>query len=456
MRWLRSVIALGIALALGLAARQFAAPPVATTSARRPFVPTSVVDPERVIDVILERDGVRYRFVRRGESWWQTEPIEFPVDSWSIRQFVIRLLKTESVRSVPADPESLSRAGLSPAVASIELTILNDDGVSRTVGVELGKRSLAGRAYARMSDANATFDVVDATLHEFVLERDPKEFRRRDIFVDLSEVDRVAFNSGGKLTVLERTGRDYRLSAPVRARADRAQAEELLDALRRARSGGFIVDRPAELAVYGLAPAAATITVDGAGNTQTLLIGDAVSIGAQDRFGMMEGSQTIVRLPAAEIAGIVPRVERLLDAVATGVRPRDVGGLEIVSGANRVVLHREVEGWTARLFDVSRIDGADAASKEPRVVDTDAVDRLLSALCEARAGSVEIADFPADREVARITLLGFAGEPIDTVRVARRASDDKLILENGDGVLRIHGAIDLPLEPAALGLMRTR
>jgi hypothetical protein len=48
-----------------------------------------------------------------------------------------------------------------------------------------------------------------------------------------------------------------------------------------------------------------------------------------------------------------------------------------------------------------------------------------------------------------VVLKGFANEPLDTVRIAQR-TDGKTILENGDGVLRVFGAIDLPITPAEL------
>ena len=84
-------------------------------------------------------------------------------------------------------------------------------------------------------------------------------------------------------------------------------------------------------------------------------------------------------------------------------------------------------------------------------IDLDAADRLLKALTETRAASVELSAFPASDSVATVTFLGFASEPLDTVRIARRGADSKTLLENGDGVLRVHGSIDLPLTAEELG-----
>jgi len=89
-------------------------------------------------------------------------------------------------------------------------------------------------------------------------------------------------------------------------------------------------------------------------------------------------------------------------------------------------------------------------------VERERVEGLLKALSETRAQAIELAAFPATESIAMVTLLGFAGEPLDTVRIARRESDSKWILENGDGVLRLHGAIELPLAADELGFMPKR
>ncbi len=459
MKWWRVVIAFAIAGALGLVAVRFSDAPKAAASTRAPLVARDAIDPERLASIELDRDGVHYSFERRGTSWWQTKPVLAAVDGWSMRQLATRLLKVESVRVVDAaaqpggEAKSLSDAGLVPPTARIVLKEEASAGASpRELTIDLGRRTLAGRAYARVSGSGPTgsYHVIDSALHEFAVERDPKEYRRREVFVDLGEVvDRIALSSGSNELVVARQGRGpFRLESPVKSRADRAQCEELVDALRRAKSSGFVADNPVELSAYGLSPAMARLEVEAGGKKQTLLIGDAVSIGAQDRFGMIEGTSTVVRLPAAVLAPIIPRVERLIDAVASGVRARDIGGIEIAAGTKRISLRREVDRWTA-----TRSEQGGTAEAVAGSVETKAVDGLLTALLETRAGSVDIAPFPADQSIATVTLLGFANEPIDTVRIARRASDSKLLLENGDGVLRVHGAIELPITAEELGFL---
>ncbi|MEY4117782.1 MAG: hypothetical protein RLZZ116_1110 [Planctomycetota bacterium] len=459
MSRLRVPIAFAIAAVLGVASMRIAQrQDVSTATATAPLVPADAVDAERIDEIVLERDGVLHRFVRNGQGWQQLEPVAHAIDGWSMRQLIGKALKAESVRSIDlsglaadARSKSLAEAGLTPPAGRIELIESADaSGQRRKIVLELGRRSLAGRAYARAGAADASYAVIDGALHEFALGRDPREFRRRELFVDLGDVDRLAFRAGESELVLAKAGRDYRIDSPVRARADRVQVGELIDAVRRAKSAGFVSDRPVELSAYGLGPAMASLEIASAGLTRTLLIGDAVSLGAQDRFGLIDGTSTVVRIPAEVLATIVPRLDRIVDAVATGVRARDVGGIEIASGMRRISLRREADGWTAT---VGEQGGGESQSGK---VERERVEGLLKALSETRAQAIELAAFPATESIAMVTLLGFAGEPLDTVRIARRESDSKWILENGDGVLRLHGAIELPLAADELGFTPKR
>lgn len=457
MRLLRTPLVVVVALGAAIAAHRLGSDEEVATNARQPLVAREAFDPEQLAEVTIVRDGLRYRFVRRGSSWWQASPVEHAVDGWSVRQFAARVMKAESVRSVDfaqGDSTALPAAGLSPPQGRIELVEDAPEGAPpRRVVVELGRRSLAGRAYARVAEpatARPRYEVIDGTLHEFALERDPREFRRRDLFIDVGEIDRVELTAGESTTAIARSGRSYRIDGPIRTRADRQQCEELFDAIRRARSDGFIVDNPVELAVYGLEPPAASLVVRSGTREIRLRIGDPVSIGAQDRFGLLDGTSTVVRIPAAVLAGVAPRADRLIDTLATGVRAADIGAIEVVQGASRLVLRRETDRWTA----TASASEADAAESKGSV-DSGSVIRLLAALTETRAGSVQIAPFPADRAVATITLRGFAGEALDTVRVASGVNGG-FALENGDSVLRIHGAIDLPLSRTELGFAAER
>lgn len=472
MRALRIPLTLALAAIVGFAAQR-----LATVEAERPpergsLLAPDAVDPERVTRIELTRGAETFRFEQRADGWWQTAPIAHAVDGWSMRQLVQRALKAESLRHSIANaadgPGSLAAVGLAPAAGRLRIVegaSPDAAGAPRAIEIEFGRRSLAGRAFARVvegerggagadvdadaesgADDRARYDVIDGALHEFALDRDVREFRRRELFPGVEEIDRIELSAGSSTTVIVRSGRNYLVESPIKTRADREACLELVDAIKRARSAGFVTDAPSDLSVYGLAPAAASLRISGPGGTRSLLIGAAVAIGSQDRFALVDGTVSVVRVPAAVIAGIAPRASRLIDATAADARPADVGAIEIRAGASILSISRELEGWRGN-------ERSGSGDVRAGAVDAAAAERLLLALCSTRATEIEIGAYPVDRELAVVTLRGFAGEVIETVRVARDASGTGFVLENGDRVLRRHGAIDLPWTAADLGFV---
>ena len=90
-----------------------------------------------------------------------------------------------------------------------------------------------------------------------------------------------------------------------------------------------------------------------------------------------------------------------------------------------------------------------------REVPTQLVEELLNALTTLRATELEVRDvYPVELERARVTLLGFDGSPIDTVRLLREEVDSgRWGMENGDRVIRIHPEfVELHLLPGEYGL----
>lgn len=455
--WIRTPILLMLAGACALVASRLAPTEASRGTARRPLVPAGRLDPERVDRIVVERGDERFEFVRDGDRWRQRLPIEHALDSWSIRQLIAKVRAAEVVRELetrgspsPSGAGASDEGVLGPTLGRIEFSEpTGASAADRAVTVvELGRRSLGGRAFARLGGDAPRVAVVDGSLHDLVLDRDMREFRRRDLFADIGEIENVTFQpAGGGEVVLSRRGRGFEIESPVRTRADRSQGEDYIAALRRARSEGFVVDRPREPAVYGLAPPAARLVVAGDSETTTLLVGEPVALGAQDRFAMIEGSDTVFRLPAATLGSVIPRTERLIDATAAAVRPSDVARIEIDLADRSLRLDRGVDGWRAERLERGR--ASDAIRRG--TVEAEAVDRLLATLTDARAGRLALQPVDAARVDATVTLRGFAGEPLATIR--RAPADDGVgtVLDAGDGVQRIHGAIDLPIAETELG-----
>lgn len=387
------------------------------------------------VDVIrLERGaGRRYLFRKVGQRWTQVEPFAAELDDFSARQLLVQAADLRAFRSEPG-PADGGEAG--------RLTLEAGD---RRWELRFERRGVAGRAWVRV---NGTRHVTDAGLYERAVEMDPKEWRSRFLFPESlgtpSAIRRITAKSTIELT---RTGGRWAITSPVKTRADAGRLEELTTAILRSRSDGFLVDAPETLAPFGLATPDATLAIDfateGGTVTRALLIGAPLGVGSADRYAMIEGIPSVVRLSTGTQSLLFPAFESLIDPVATGVRAADVKRIEIrLKSGETVELTRSLDQWTVAVSGGAS-GGASSAAIPANVT---AVQGLLAALCEARAPEMAFGEFPQAMEVATVLLFGFDGAPLDVVRVARDTKSSRWGFENGDRTLRVHAAsFALPL-----------
>jgi hypothetical protein len=400
---------------------------------------------DQVDRITLRRSGEpALELARDGVTWRQEAPLPHPMDPFSIRQLAVLATSLEVTDALdPGRAETgttLQDLGLDPPLAVLEYRWPDGE-----LTLRLGHPGIAGRAYLQVGD-EPTVHVVDRSLHDRAVEMDPREWRDRRLFLHAGiDSARIEMIEGERYTTLIRQRRQWTMEQPVRTRVDPAARDELLQALGRAECGGFILDHPADLDRFGLAPPAGSLTVTGAvprevdgqvvreERTERLLIGARIG-GGQDRFGLVEGRPTVVRLGAAALAALFRAPARLADPTPSGVVAADVKSLVIRTGDAELRLERRLERWVAP-------DHGDAE------VQTTLALELLHQLTDLRAADVQLRTFPRDLQVATVTLHGYDGRPMDTVRIARDPQDDRWAMDDGDDVLRVY--------PSGLGLRLT-
>ena len=396
----------------------------------------------------LRRDGEpAIVFERSASGWTQVEPFPFPMDFFSIRQLAAAAAQVEVVKSLGAADGQRSDLGLHPPRATVTY-----EWPQGALTLELGRRAVAGRSYLKVLGDPTVF-VARAELHERAVEMDPKEWRDRTLFPDISpDQDRVVLDDGDTRIVLRRDNRRWLMDAPIQARVDDSARDALLSALGRAKSGGFILDEPEDLSTFGLADPVGVVQVQSTsrvvrdGETvpepqrQVLLVGARMGVGSEDRFGMIEGRPVVVRLPEPALRAFFPRVLSLVDPTASGVEPADVKSLVIRGPEGEFRLERDLERWVE--------------TGSGREVDAATVRRLLDLLTRHRARSLELSEYRSEwQDSATIILYGYDAWPLDTVRVAQVTATGDRALENGDNVLRmLADDVDIPLTPADFGL----
>lgn len=438
------IVAVVMAMAARTAWRSSADRDVAVSAASRVHGATIPVD--EVDRVVIDRrsadgeDRLRFVFERSDAGWRQVEPFTVAAEGFAIRRLAVAAADLVATRRTPVaeitdDAGGLARLGLDPVDARIEL---GWPGGGTTI--DLGARTVAGRAWIRLAGQDDLL-VVDDGLHQRAVDEDPRNWRSRRLFPSEAEVAGIELHNGAVVTRLERAGRRWAMRSPIETRADPEAVDRLVDVVGRVEHDGFVVDDPEELSRFGLAePAASLVAIRDDGTVERLLVGGPSGLVGRDRFAMIEGVPTVVRLDEATLRGLLPAVTSIIEPTGTGARPSDVRSILIESDAGSVELQRDLDRWKAVLVAGERTLEGEA--------DPAAVDRLLDLLSETRATELLVQAFPQQLEVATIVLHGFDGRPIDAVRVARERNAGRWALENGDGVLRLYPASTrLPLVP---------
>jgi len=183
--------------------------------------------------------------------------------------------------------------------------------------------------------------------------------------------------------------------------------------------------------------------VENNGTSRELMIGDRVGGRNQDRYVMIEGIPSVLRLDEKSVAGILVEPISLVDPLATGVPRSSIKAIEIHGPVEDIYLERDLDRWVATSHDGKEVPG-------------DRVDSLLELLIDIPASDVALVQsYPRELEQGTITLIGYDRRPLDTIRLLREEASDggRWGMENGDLIVRIQSAIvDLPLKPVDWGL----
>lgn len=408
---------------------------------------------ERVERVEVTRRGAPPTvFVRRGTGWEQEAPFAHPADAASVREVIDAAASLSASRAVdPAtlEPEARAALGLDPPAATLRLAW---PGGERTV--ELGRRTVAGRAWARVAGRGQAAS-VDASIHDLAVDGDPRQWRSRRLHepgaADIARIEVRYGAAPGQRLALQRSAGRWALTEPVKARADAEAVRGYLEALARAEADAFAADQPQDLAAFGLSQPERGVRLDRAGAAEgdapagRVEVGLAVAEGAPERFARIGGRPTVVQVGSKALAAMFPPPAFFVDPRGSDAVPADVRSIRWVPAAEAspsFTLVRALDAWTVE-SDAGRV-GADG----------ERVRRLLAQLCEARAPAVAFQRMPEALVLGEFVLTGPEGKEIARVRVAHEQGG-QWALDGGEGVLRVFPAgFDVATDVAAYTGMR--
>ena len=439
----------------------------ADRSARASLFAADEIPLEQVDRIELTRSNEEpIVFVRTASGWIQKSPFAHPADPASIREVIdvsAALQTTRAIDPASIDPAARAALGLTPPAATLKLAW---PGGERSV--ELGRRTVAGRAWAHVI-GRAEAASIDASLHAIAVDGDPRQWRSTQLYepgpADVGGIElRYGLAPSQHLTLARAAGK-WRIESPVSTRADADAVRGYLEALARAQADAFVTDSPNDWSTFGLSAPERSVRLFAALPPDVIIgaidVGVTAAEGAQERFGRIAERATVVQLGTKALAALFPPPAFFVDPRGSDVVQADVRAVTFTAfdptgvsdaaaaaapGAAPVPafrLERTLDGWNITT------PGAD-----PRPASIERARKLLAQLCEARAPAVAFQRMPEALRIGEFTLFGAGGVQLARVRIAHEP-EGQWAIDSDDGVLRVFPkGFDLAIDAAAYQVNR--
>lgn len=428
---------------------------------------------ENVRRFTIETDEGTATFAKEGDDWWQTEPVRFRLTSWNVGNVPTDLGGLRSVRrftpGVDGSP-SMEKIQLAPKpLAMITLTAERDGAESRHT-VKLGRKSIGGVAYAMAGDTGDVH-VVNDDLHDRILDKAFSSWRDKSIKSPKEgQVDQVVIERGDGTITLAKADGNWIFQSPHAGRADRSAVETLLNDIGGFYIKDFVIDRPDDPSLYGLAtpthairirrpapPAADEVALDNddaSGETSsptdaeptlsTLRIGGPQDMEHEAFYATWaegaEGGDVVFTLGKSSVENLDKTVDDFRDARVTPIEASEVRQIRLErTGAGAVHFLQTDGSWA---FDASIDPGFPA--------DHDAVQDLADNIAAAKADAYRIDAVPEGDPLATVTLGALARSEPDLIRIHDAGEGTQyLVLRNNEatGYLVANDALDTLFQP---------
>jgi Domain of unknown function (DUF4340) len=403
VRGLKSTIALLVVL-IGLVAYiYFVDSKKPASNAPETKAKAFTVDADQIEEIqIKPASGDASRVQKANGAWQLVEPEKADADQGQVSNAATSLATLEINRVVDDNPSDLSQYGLNPPKAEIAFRVKGQKDPRQLL---IGEKTTTGSdLYAKTPDQKRVF-LISGYL-ENTFERTPFDLRdKAALKFDQSKADGVEIVHNGT-TALAKSGTEWAVTKPYKARADFASAEAMLTSLSSLQMQKIVENDAKDLAKYGLDKPDATITVNGGSTRASLALGkkDGDSVYARDLSRPM-----VFTIPATTAGEI--------EKDASTLRRKDMFDGRSFNTA-RVELKRGGEMLT---FDKSKgKDGKEvwknAAGKE---IDATKVEDMLTKLSNIRAQLFQDRIDPVLKMPTLVATLKLDNNMTETVTFAR-------------------------------------
>jgi hypothetical protein len=346
---------------------------------------------------------------KSADGWSLISPQTVRADDSEVTGITSNLASVSIQRVVDENPSNLGDYGLREPVAAVSF---KTKGAKEFKTLQIGTKTPAGSdMYAKTADDKKVF-LVPGYL-ESTFGRTPFDLRDKKIIsFDREKVDRIEIRRGQSLLSLVKANGEWRMTAPVEARADFGAIEGLISKLQSAQMKAIVTENPDEFAKYGINPPSAQVSV---------LSGSAKAVMA---FGTKTPDNFIhVRDESKSLVVTAPA--DLFDELEKGpveYRRKDVFEFRAFN-LDRIEITRNAVALTVERLKGKGKDGADAwqNAATKKAVDAAKFESFLTKLSGTRAQSFADATTKTglDVPVATVKATFDEGKKSETVTIGR-------------------------------------
>jgi hypothetical protein len=354
---------------------------------------------------------------RKSGKWEQTQPAAVEADGAELSGIVSNLASLEVQRVVDEQATDFKQYGLDPARIEVAFKAGGQD---RRLLV--GQKTPSGTdLYAKLPDKPRVF-LISSYL-ESTFNKSPFDLRDKTVIkIDHDKIDSIDLTSADHAVKLAKSGSDWRIKAPVDARADFGAADGIIGRLNTAQMKAIAAPTATDLKEYGLDKPSLTVTL-GSGSSQAgLAIGKPAAEGtvyARDLsrpmvFTVESALVDELKKPADDF-----RVKDIFDA-----RTFNTTRVEAVRNGQTVAFEKAGDKWK---------------QVAPSAKDADAtkVDALLSALTAARASGFVEKTTALDKPELAVTMKYEDGKKQERVVFGRQGADAFARRDGDNGAAKI-------------------
>lgn len=377
---------------------------------------------------VKSESGERTTLRKSGDEWQMVEPVATVPDGAAVSGLTTNLSSLEIQRVIDENPPDLAEYGL--ANPRVEVAFKAGGEERRLL---IGRKTPPGTdLYAKLGDQPRVFLIssyLDSTFNRTTFDLRDKAV----LNLERDKIDALAISTPGRTVRFTKAGSEWRLRAPVDARADSTAVDGIVSRLNTLQMKSIAAQQPSSLAEYGLDKPAATVQIGSGSSQATLLIGK--SSGEGELFAKDQSKPMVVTIDSTLLDELDKEPGEFRQKDLFDARAFNSTHLEISRAGQTLAFEKTTvknkEGQDEEKWRQTAPSAGD--------VDQTKLDNLLSTLTQARAsGFVDSTTKTGlDSPAVTATVKSDEGRRSETVKFAKSGNDAFAARAGEPGAARI-------------------